>query len=40
METPLHQIFITHVCFAVMQFFGVIREFLRKYGFEKKTGWF
>ena len=38
LETPRLQVFITHLCFTILQIFGIMREFLRKYGFEKKTG--
>jgi hypothetical protein len=37
-KTPFMQVFLTYLCYFVLEMFGHFREFLRKYGFEKRKG--
>ena len=36
--TPFLQTFFTYLCYTILDLFGHLREFLRKYGFEKRQG--
>lgn len=38
LEMPQLQVFFTHLCYFILNLFGHLREFLRKYGFETRKG--
>ena len=38
LEAPRLQVFYVHLCYTILQLLGHVREFLRKYGFEKRRG--
>lgn len=37
-ETSKLQVFCTHLCYIILEIFGHLRAFLRRYGFEKRKG--
>lgn len=37
-ETPLLQAFFTYICYAVLNIFGWLRDFMRGVGLEKRKG--
>ena len=37
-ETSTLQVFFTYLCYTMLNMFGHFRDFLRKYGFEKRKG--